>query len=163
MYVWFSGVINYSQNTEDWKTVHTFSSWRTVQSFRGWSTPLTTKFRGFTPCSGQTWKGWMLALVCQRHANCVSLGALRYSFCNVRDFIVVAFNARLASEKSVKYKCFLVARVVYFTVSLNGGISLVEKKTKKKTLSLTSFHQYDVPKFLLQEACFFFFFFWLFF
>ena len=45
----------------------------------------------------------MLALVCQRHANCVSLGALRYSFCNVRDFIVVAFNARLASEESVKF------------------------------------------------------------
>ena len=48
-------------------------------------TPYTSQFRGSIPCTGQTWRGWISVLVCQRRTNHASLGALytmaRYSLC----------------------------------------------------------------------------------
>ena len=40
------------------------------------NTPLTSKFRGSTPRTGQTPRGWKSVLVRQRRANCASFGAL---------------------------------------------------------------------------------------
>lgn len=39
-------------------------------------TLLASKFRGSSSCTRRTWRGWISALVHQRHTNCASLGAL---------------------------------------------------------------------------------------
>ena len=43
------------------------------------NTLLTSQFRRSIPRTGQTWRGWVSVLVCQRHANRASLGALKTS------------------------------------------------------------------------------------
>ena len=72
---------------------------------------------------------------------------------DIWDLVIVTFHARLACENCIKDSSFLITRVVDFTESLSwGGISFVEKPFFDKHF-LTSFHQFLVPKFVLQEAC----------
>ena len=57
------------RNSHFFVQTHSTKLWRM-------NTPFTGKFRGSAPHTGQTWRGWKLVLVHQRHANCSLLGAL---------------------------------------------------------------------------------------
>ena len=52
------------------------------------NTSLLNKFRGSTPHTGQTWRGWKSVLVHQRHANCAPLGALQEYYLVLRSLKV---------------------------------------------------------------------------
>ena len=67
---WICACLVLSCNKLDTENLSTISGWRTVQSFKEQTQPsLASKFRGSTPCTGQTWRGWISVLVRQRWAN----------------------------------------------------------------------------------------------
>ena len=76
VHVWFSGGIDYDQSREDRKNPFIFLLQADAQYriSEGEYTP-RTKFRGSTPCTGQTWRSWISPLVRQRHANYALMGA----------------------------------------------------------------------------------------
>ena len=76
------------------------------------NTPLTSKFRGSTPCTGQTWREWKVVLECQKHANCVLLGALstnrfqppRFSFCKLSLLFGTCWQIRYFMFSLITFK-----------------------------------------------------------
>ena len=67
-------------------------------------TALSSKFRGSTPRTGQTWREWVSFLVRQRRANCALLGGLvMYEECSMMSAGVLS----LPREKT--WKCISVS------------------------------------------------------
>ena len=57
------------------------------------NTSLTNEFRGSTPCTGQTWRGWISVLVCQRCANELH----HWELCSISDFQAVIQSLKNSS------------------------------------------------------------------
>ena len=114
VYASFSAVIDYNQSAELWNPTipelwnPTIPGQLALRSYKGWIWhALTTKFRGSTPRTGQTWRGWISILVRQRCPNYVSLGALHI-------FHLVSFELSLA--KSHKFTCLPLRKTVHFVI-----------------------------------------------
>lgn len=86
------------------ENVCTSSSWRTVQSFKEWLHPSLPDLESQLHAQDKLWMEWILLLLCKRHANCASLGALNRREKNWYTWFVWWKILHLQQKKSAELK-----------------------------------------------------------